>query len=77
MDGHASACGPTNLPNGDVSVVAATDVVCVVQKSGTDKYMTHVTNVAAGSFQITFATTGGTTAEQPVFSFALIKGATS
>ena len=58
-------------------LVAATDVVCVVQKSGTDKYMTHVTNVAAGSFQITFATTGGTTTEQPVFNFALIKGAVS
>jgi len=55
------------------SAVAATDVVIVNQKSGTDKYITMVTAVAAGSFQITFATTGGTTTEQPVFNFAVIK----
>ena len=74
-----SAAGSTSWQSFTVtnSVVAATDCVQVSQKSGTDKYMTHVTNVAAGSFQITFATTGGTTTEQPVFSFALIKGATS
>lgn len=74
-----SAAGSTSWQSFTVtnSLVAATDVVCVVQKSGTDKYMTHVTNVAAGSFQITFATTGGTTTEQPVFNFAVIKGATS
>jgi hypothetical protein len=33
----------------------------------------HVTAVAAGSFRISFATTGGTTTEQPVISFAVIK----
>lgn len=55
------------------SAVAATDVIIVNQKSGTDKYITLITNVAAGSFQITFATTGGTTTEQPVFNFAVIK----
>lgn len=57
--------------------VAATDTVIVNQKSGTDLYMIHVTNVAAGSFRITFATTGGTTTEQPVFNFAIIKAVTS
>lgn len=56
------------------SAVAATDVIIVNQKSGTDKYIILVTAVAAGSFQITFATTGGTTTEQPVFNFAVIKG---
>lgn len=59
------------------STVAATDVVVVNQKSGTDKYIISVTAVAAGSFDITFATTGGTTTEQPVFSFAVLKGAVS
>lgn len=59
------------------SKIAATDVVKVCQKSGTDKYMIHVTNVSAGSFQITFATTGGTTTEQPVFNFAVIKAVTA
>lgn len=59
------------------STVAATDVVIVNQKSGTDLYEIHVTAVAAGSFRITFRTTGGTTTEQPVFNFAVIKGVTS
>lgn len=53
--------------------VAATDTVRVCQKSGTDLNMIHVTAVGAGSFQISFATTGGTTTEQPVFNFAVIK----
>lgn len=55
------------------SSVAATDNVVVNQKSGTDKYHTLVTNIAAGSFVITFFTTGGTTTEQPVFNFSVIK----
>jgi len=55
------------------STVVATDTVIVNQKSGTDLYMIHVTSVAAGSFKISFATTGGTTTEQPVFNFAVIK----
>ena len=74
-----SAAGSTAWQTFTVTnnTVAATDVPRVVQKSGTDKYMIHVTNVAAGSFQVTFATTGGTTTEQPVFNFAVIKGATA
>ena len=56
------------------STVAATDVIILNQKSGTDLYDLMVTAVAAGSFNITFRTTGGTTAETPVFNFAVIKG---
>jgi len=59
------------------STVAATDVVILSQRSGTDLYMLEVTAVAAGSFRISFATTGGTTTEQPVFNFAVIKAVTS
>lgn len=55
------------------SAVAVTDKPHVVQKSGTDKYLIHTTNVQAGQFDVTFATTGGTTTEQPVFTFAVIK----
>jgi hypothetical protein len=55
------------------STVAATDTIVVNQDAGTDLYQIFVTNVAAGSFRITFATTGGTTTEQPVFNFAVIK----
>lgn len=59
------------------SSVAATDTIIVNQKSGTDLNIILVTAVAAGSFNISFATTGGTTTEQPVFNFAVIKAVTS
>jgi hypothetical protein len=55
------------------TLVAATDVIIVSQQSGTDLNEIFVTAVAAGSFKITFFTTGGTTTEQPVFNFAVIK----
>jgi hypothetical protein len=57
------------------STVAATDVIIINQKSGTDKYEAWISNVATGSFQITFADTSGTTTESPVFNFAVIKAA--
>ena len=56
------------------SKIAANDVVSWSQQSGTDKYLIHTTNVAAGSCQVTFATTGGTTTESPVLNFVVIKG---
>jgi hypothetical protein len=56
------------------STVAATDVIILNQKSGTDLYDLMVTAVAAGSFNLTFRTTGGTTTETPVFNFVVIKG---
>lgn len=70
-----SAAGSTAWQSFTVtnSTVAATDTIIINQDSGTDLYMTHVTNVGAGSFRITFATTGGNTTEQPVFNFAVIK----
>ena len=70
-----SAAGTTSWQTFTVtnSAVAATDTIVVNQKSGTDLYQIFVTNVAAGSFKITFATTGGTTTEQPVFNFAVLK----
>jgi hypothetical protein len=74
-----SAAGTTTWQSFTVTNprVAATDTIIVNQKSGTDLYMIHVTAVAAGSFRITFATTGGTTTEQPVFNFAVIKAVTA
>lgn len=70
-----SAAGSASFQTFTVSnsAVVATDAVVVQQKSGTDKYQIFVTAIAAGSFDITFATTGGTTVEQPVFNFAVIK----
>lgn len=74
-----SAAGTTSWQSFTVtnSFVAATDVVYVCQKSGTDLYEIHVTNVAAGSFQISFRTTGGTTTEQPVFNFVVLGAVTA
>lgn len=70
-----SAAGSTTFASFTVtnSTVAATDTIIVNQKSGADIYEIHVTAVAAGSFRISFRTTGGTTTEQPVFNFAVIK----
>lgn len=74
-----SAAGTTTWQSFTVtnSTVAATDTIIVNQKSGTDLYQIFVTNVAAGSFKITFATTGGATTEQPVFNFSVIKAVTA
>lgn len=74
-----SAAGTTSWQSFTVTnnKVAATDTVIVNQKSGTDLYRINVTAVAAGSFRVTFATTAGTTTEQPVFNFAVIKAVTS
>lgn len=74
-----SAAGTTAWQSFTVtnSTVATTDTVKVSQKSGTDLYQIFVTAVSAGSFRITFATTGGTTTEQPVFNFAVIKAVTA
>jgi hypothetical protein len=71
-----SAAGSTTATTFTVTntTVAATDVIILSQKSGTDLYDLMVTAVGAGSFNITFRTTGGTTVEQPVFNFAVIKG---
>jgi len=70
-----SAAGTTTATSFTVtnSTVAATDVIILNQKSGTDLYDLMVTAVAAGSFRITFRTTSGTTTETPVFNFAVIK----
>ena len=74
-----SAAGTTTWQSFTVtnSSVTATDVIIVNQGTGTNLYQIFVTNVAAGSFQITFATTGGTTTEQPVFNFSIIKAVTT
>jgi len=70
-----SAAGSTTPATFTVtnSAVAATDVIVLSQKSGTDLYHLLVTAVGAGSFNITAFTTGGTTIETPEINFAVIK----
>jgi len=56
------------------STVAATDTISLSMKTSTNLYNLLVTAVAAGSFNITFYTTGGTTSDTPVINFNVIKG---
>jgi len=56
------------------SLVSATDVIIVNQKSGTNIYNVFVTAVAAGSFRITFSAASGTASDAPVFNFVVIEG---
>lgn len=74
-----AAAGSTSANTFTVSnsAVAATDVVQIVQKSGTNVYAALVTAVAAGSFNVTFYSFGGTATDSPVFNFAVIKGVAS
>ncbi len=59
------------------TIVSATDTVVVSQKSGTNLYQIFVTAVTSGTFNISFATTGGTATDAPVFNFAVIKAVAS
>jgi len=59
------------------TLVAATDTIILNQKSGTNLYVFLVTAVAAGSFNITFYTTGGVASDAPVINFSVIKAVTA
>ncbi|TGP25907.1 hypothetical protein EN828_10500 [Mesorhizobium sp. M2D.F.Ca.ET.185.01.1.1] len=60
------------------STVAASDTIILNIKSGaTNTYFYFVTAVAAGSFVVTFWTTGGTASDTPILSFNVIKGVTA
>jgi hypothetical protein len=74
-----SAAGTTSATTFTVtnSTVNTTDVIILNQHTGTDLYDLMVTKTTLGSFDITFRTTGGTTTEQPIFNFAVIKGTDS
>ena len=70
-----------NTPTGAItmfsalgSAVVATDNIVVNQKSGTNLYVLLVTAIAAGSFNITFYTTGGVATDAPVINFSVVKG---
>lgn len=71
-----SAAGSTSVQSFTVtnSCCAVTDMVVLCQKSGTDKMDLTATAVADGSFQISFRTMSGTTTEQPVIVFMILKG---
>jgi hypothetical protein len=56
------------------SKVEINDVVIPSVRSSTNKYRAHVTAVANGSFDISFASTTGTSSDAPVINFVVIKG---
>ena len=55
------------------SAIAQPDVIILNQRSGTNLYNLEISNVQAGSCQITVWTTGGTVTEAPVINFAVFK----
>jgi hypothetical protein len=59
------------------STVTALDTVVACQKSGTDAYGVAVSAVGAGSFALTITDLTGTTTEQPVINFAVVKAVAS
>ena len=74
-----AAAGTTSATTFTVtnSTVNTTDAIILTQHTGTDLYDLMVTKTTLGSFDITFRTTGGTTTEQPIFNFTVIKGTDS
>jgi hypothetical protein len=74
-----SAAGSTTAATFTVnnSTVAANDVIILNERSGSNLYDLIVSAVAAGSFNITFRTTGGTATDAPVINFAVIKAVTA
>ncbi len=59
------------------SSVELNDTIVLSTQSATNLYELFVTAVAAGSFNITFLTTGGTATDAPKINFAILKGAAS
>jgi len=59
------------------STIATTDLLLLNQRSGTNIYLTWVSNVGTGQANITVYTTGGVVAEAPSFNFAVLKGNTA
>lgn len=59
------------------STVAATDIIDISQKSGSNLYNAVVTAVGAGSFKVSISAVSGTATESPVFNFAVTKAVTA
>lgn len=55
------------------STVGANDSVIVNHRAGTDTLIAHVSKVVAGSFVVSVISISGTTTEQPVIGFTVIK----
>jgi hypothetical protein len=77
MFSAAGSATPATFTVTNSAVVATDTIILNVRSGATNVYNFAVTTVAAGSFVVTFWTTGGTATDAPVLQFAVIKGATS
>ena len=73
LSGTDSALFSIHANTGALAFKAAPNYENPLDDDGDNLYDLMVTAVAAGSFNLTFRTTGGTTTETPVFNFAVIK----
>lgn len=73
----AGSATPASFTVTNTKVNATDTIVLSVKSSTTNLYEVFVTAVAAGSFQVTFFTTGGTTSDAPVINFAVVRSAAS
>lgn len=67
----AGSTAATSFTVTNTAMLAATDQVTLNIKSATNKYIAMVTAKAAGSFEITFFTTGGVVSDAPVIGFSI------
>lgn len=73
----AGSATPASFTVTNTNVRATDTIILSVKSSTTNLYEVFVTAVAAGSFQVTFFTTGGTTSDAPVINYAVVRSAAS
>lgn len=56
------------------SQVAVNDIIDISVQSATNSYLAYVSQVAVGSFTVTFESRVGTASDSPVLNFNVIKG---
>ena len=70
-----SATAATFVVNNNL--VVASDTIILSVRAATNTYLTSVSNVGAGTFSVTFYTTGGTTPDTPLINFSIIHAVTA
>ena len=70
-----SATAATFVVNNNL--VVATDTIILSVRAATNTYLTSVSNVGAGTFSVTFYTTGGTASDTPLINFSIIHAVTA
>lgn len=71
----AGSATPASFVVTNSSMVAVDNVLLNIKSGATNVYTFSISGKAAGSFTVTFWTTGGTASDTPVISYELLKGA--